>query len=66
MPHRESSSRADARATINACIRTLYEDTLVPVREIARRITNLGRNEEAANEATAALPVGAHIRLVSN
>jgi hypothetical protein len=36
MPHREPSSRANARPTLNACIRALYEDTLVPVREIAR------------------------------
>jgi hypothetical protein len=44
MPHRELIPRVDARATLNACIRTLYEDTLVPVREIARLAGVSARN----------------------
>jgi hypothetical protein len=44
MPHRELIPRIDARATLNASIRTLYEDTLVPVREIARLAGVSARN----------------------
>jgi hypothetical protein len=44
MPHRELIPRANARATLNACVRTLYEDTLVPVREIARLVGITERN----------------------
>ena len=36
MPYRDISSRADARAHLNASIRMLYQDTRVPVREITR------------------------------
>jgi hypothetical protein len=44
MPHRELIPRVDARATLNAAIRTLYEDTRVPVREIARLAGVSARN----------------------
>jgi hypothetical protein len=36
MPSRPKSPRARARAALNAAIETLYQDTRVPVREIAR------------------------------
>ena len=36
MSYSDVSPRADARAQLNASIRTLYQDTRVPVREIAR------------------------------
>ena len=36
MPREKPSPYLRAREKFNACIRTLYEDTLVPVREIAR------------------------------
>ncbi len=44
MPQRETAPHARAREQLNAAIRTLYEDTLVPVREIARLVGVTERN----------------------